>query len=115
MDELNIQKPRDLSSDMLGSNPRKSHITGQIRGQVAKSQNPDKDLKLQVSSIFGGPQKPKAATQQVNVRKAKDEAMAWIRDEIKRYDQGEVEADMHLKLQATINNIQKEQQQQINE
>jgi hypothetical protein len=43
------------------------------------------------------------------VRKAKEEAMAWIRDEIKRYDQGEVAAQMQNGLQVTINNIQKEQ------
>jgi hypothetical protein len=31
------------------------------------------------------------ASKDQNVRKAKDEALAWIRDEIKRYDQGEIQ------------------------
>ena len=38
------------------------------------------EVKDQLCSLFGGQVKPKLATKQPNVRKAKDEALAWIRD-----------------------------------
>lgn len=41
--------------------------------------------------------------------------MTWIRDEVRRYDQSELVADLENKFQVTINNIHKEQRQQISE
>lgn len=66
------------------------------------------DIKNEISTLFGGNQKPKMASKVQNVRKAKDEALAWIRDEIKRYDQGEIESEIENKTQITIINISKE-------
>jgi len=36
--------------------------------------------------MFGGSAKPKLATEKVNVRKEKEKALGWIRDELKKYD-----------------------------
>jgi len=66
------------------------------------------DIKDVISTLFGGNQKPKMASKDQNVRRAKDEALAWIRDEIKRYDQGEIQQEIEDKTQITIINISKE-------
>jgi hypothetical protein len=36
--------------------------------------------------LFGGSAKPKLATEKVNVRKEKEKAMAWIKEESIKYD-----------------------------
>lgn len=39
-----------------------------------------------LSFLFGGSAKPKLATAKVNILKEKEKAMAWIKDEQKKYD-----------------------------
>lgn len=52
--------------------------------------------------MFGGSAKPKLATEKVNVRKEKEKAVGWIRDELKKYDQQLLRQDIELSVQTIV-------------
>jgi hypothetical protein len=63
--------------------------------------------------LFGGSAKPKLATEKVNVRKEKEKAITWIKDETRRYDQQILKEDINMSMQATVNNIKREQRDKM--
>jgi hypothetical protein len=63
---------------------KRSSITGKLRKlTVERTQSVKKE---DLGFLFGGSAKPKLATEKVNVRKEKEKAIAWIKDETRRYD-----------------------------
>ncbi len=65
-------------------------------------------LTHQVCNLFGGNSAPKLAEKQTDVRRDKEDAMVWIKNEIKRYDQAETLMELENRLETTITKIQKE-------
>lgn len=69
---------------------RRSMITGKLRklseNKISSLSLPKRHTKDDLGFLFGGSAKPKLATEKVNVRKEKEKAMNWIKDEIKKYD-----------------------------
>ena len=59
--------------------------------------------------MFGGSAKPKLATEKVNVRKEKEKAMAWIKDESKKYDQQQMLQDVEMHMQSIAVTVRREQ------
>lgn len=68
-----------------------------------------------LSFLFGGSAKPKMATEKVNILKEKEKAMAWIKDESKKYDLDVLKQDLTSQIQTTVYNIKKEQKDSIND
>lgn len=68
---------------------RRSMITGKLRklsenrSSITNQQRYSKD---DLGFLFGGSAKPKLATQKVNVRKEKEKALAWVKEESIKYD-----------------------------
>jgi hypothetical protein len=64
-------------------------ITGKLRklsenrSSITNQQRYSKD---DLGFLFGGSAKPKLATQKVNVRKEKEKALAWVKEESIKYD-----------------------------
>lgn len=65
--------------------------------------------------MFGGSAKPKLATEKVNVLKQKEIAMAWIKEEQKKYDLELLKQDLTSQIQTTVYNIKKEQKDIVND
>ena len=65
------------------------------------------DYNQELSTIFGGTAQPKPAEKKTDARRDKEEALQWIKNEIKRYDQQETILEFDNKLESTITKIQK--------
>ena len=79
----------DISTAAELASHRRSMITGKQRMlSVTRSDvhSVKHYTKEDLGFLFGGSAKPKLATEKVNVRKEKDKALGWIRDEVKKYD-----------------------------
>jgi hypothetical protein len=68
---------------------RRSMITGKLRKLSENKMSlhgQQRYSKDDLGFLFGGSAKPKLATEKVNVRKEKEKAMAWIKEESIKYD-----------------------------
>jgi hypothetical protein len=98
-----LKRANTIGRDADQAAHRRSQITGKLRhlsstksfSQVGRSKQ---DLGL----MFGGSAKPKLATEKVNVRKEKEKAVGWIRDELKKYDQQLLRQDIELSVQTIV-------------
>jgi chromosome segregation ATPase len=59
--------------------------------------------------MFGGSMKPKLATEKVNVRKEKEKAITWIRDQAKNYDQAKLREELNLNMQSLVQQVKRDQ------
>ena len=89
---------------------RRSISTGMLRVQPQGAIDPE-----HLSFLFGGSAKPKLATEKVNVLKEKEKAMAWVKDEHKKYDLEMLRQDLTSQIQTTVYNIKKEQKDIVND
>jgi hypothetical protein len=81
------QKSMDINAAADQAAHRRSMLTGKLRKLAdTRSGGPRHFQKDDLGFLFGGSAKPKLATEKVNVRKEKEKALGWIRDEIKKYD-----------------------------
>lgn len=82
-----IKRSNTINSDADAAAHRRSQITGKLRMlSSARSMTRGMPQKEDLGFLFGGSAKPKMATTKVNVRKEKEKALGWIRDELKKYD-----------------------------
>lgn len=118
-DEVQIQSVVPIPTQLRHSRTQNVKSPGgqQLFASVRSSSNADRNTGLnhELSSIFGGTAQPKQAEAQVDARRDKEEALAWIKNEIKRYDQAETILEFENKLETTITKIQKEQKEIVQE
>ena len=81
-----------------------------VRNQPQGSIDPE-----HLSFLFGGSAKPKLATEKVSILKEKEKAMAWVKDEQKKYDLDVLKQDLTSQIQTTVYNIKKEQKDIVND
>jgi hypothetical protein len=96
---------------------RRSQITGKLRklseNKLSSLSLPKKYTKDDLGFLFGGSAKPKLATEKVNVRKEKEKALAWVKDEIKKYDQQQMLEDVEMHMQSIAMTVRREQKDTI--
>ena len=79
--KLGLARQVSLDTAAETAKNRRSIATGMLRMQPQGAVDPE-----HLSFLFGGSAKPKLATTKVNILKEKEKAMAWIKDEQKKYD-----------------------------
>lgn len=90
MDEkLGLQKQVSINTAAEHAKHKRSVTTGMLRMQAPGAIDPE-----HLSFLFGGSAKPKMATEKVNILKEKEKAMAWIKDESKKYDLDVLKQDL---------------------
>lgn len=88
---------------------RRSTITGKQRGLSAGGVRAYAYQAGALSSLFGGNQKPRLATEKVDLRKEKQTAMDWIKGETKKYNVNAITQEIEMNIQSAINKVNKTQ------